>query len=139
MLPIDLINQNLDALSLDELLEVGATVNALIARKTLKVNQSRQTLPSVGYYSITKSTKGSFLRTTVINKIADTDIFPVVPPLSIPSVAVRRSAAVNKFWAAHFAGHSFREEYNEYQVLQSSEQLVDREDNSLETVITEWH
>lgn len=140
MLPIGLINQNLEALSLDELLEVSATVNALIARKTLKVNQSRQTLPSVGYYSTTKSTKGSFLRTTVINKIADTDIFPVVPPSSVPLLGASLYT-LSKLWVTDSTERSFREGFDRYRALQSLKQMVDREDNSLETVINlvdEW-
>lgn len=134
---LDSINQNLGALSLQELLEVRANIDVLIEKKASQVIQNRRTLPRGEYYFGVRSTGSYHAVTKVLNKIDDVDIL-LGTSLSFAAAIVAGSPlAANRGYILH----GLRGEYKEYQAFQALENLADKEDDSLETVIKlvdEW-
>ncbi len=125
-----MITQQLDALSLEELLELRARVDALIEEKASPFSKGQQPSSSIGVYSVVKHTGSYRGATSVSSEMADIDYFVTIPA---SSVRVNRQALFLKFLEHN--------KPNESQVAQLLEIAANEEDDSLEKVIEmvdEW-
>lgn len=107
--PRDVITQQLNALSLVELLEIRAEVDALIEKKASPINKDQQASPHIEYYSVLK---GSYRGATSVS--SETTIDLLATETSEPRANNKKDNSLEKViglvneWMADESGYDER-------------------------------